>query len=185
MVHKEVSDINEDKNLNRAGEESGLKKVKKEKLKVVPDIKKGSATRVQSAKVTGSSPKKGLENNASKNVTPLKKLELKKNDDKPHLYKGTPNKRTLKPKREESKVGFKKIIFNSISTRSLVKKNYVFYSQVVERKVKPPPGKLIKGHPKVIKDVTVKQVLPEQLDGIKIVQPILKSTIFKSTYLGI
>ena len=125
MVHKEVSDIN----LNRAGEESGLKKVKKEKLKVVPDIKKGSATRVQSAKVTGSSPKKGLENNASKNVTPLKKLELKKNDDKPHLYKGTPNKRTLKPKREESKVGFKRIIFNSIYTPSLVKKkNYVFYS---------------------------------------------------------
>ena len=102
MVHKEVSDIN----LNRAGEESGLKKVKKEKLKVVPDIKKGSATRVQSAKVTGSSPKKGLENNASKNVTPLKKLELKKNDDKPHLYKGTPNKRTLKPKREESKMSW-------------------------------------------------------------------------------
>lgn len=122
MVHKEVSDINEDKNLNRACEESGLKKVKKEKLKVVPDIKKGSATRVQSAKVTGSSPKKGLENNASKNVTPLKKLELKKNDDKPHLYKGTPNKRTLKPKREESKVGFKRIIFNSIYTPSLVKK---------------------------------------------------------------
>ena len=61
MVHKEVSDINDDKNLNRVGgEESGLKKVKKEKLKV-PDIKKGGV-RVQSAKVAGS-PKKGLENN--------------------------------------------------------------------------------------------------------------------------
>ena len=101
MVHKEVSDINEDKNLNR-GEESVLKKVKKEKLKV-PDIKKG-VSRVQSAKVAGS-PKKGLENSGSKNVTPLKKVESKKNDDKPHLYKGTPNKRTLKAKKEESKVG--------------------------------------------------------------------------------